>query len=43
VEFCPFVSRDGRYLYFTRVETADGRTRRNIFVVRVDGLLRRLQ
>ena len=36
-EFCPFVSRDGRSLYFTRVSTlADKRVERNVFVVRFD-------
>lgn len=44
VEFCPFVSRDGRYLYFTRVVTLpDQRQERNIFVVRFDDLLERLK
>jgi hypothetical protein len=43
VEFCPFVSRDGRYLYFTRVTTLpDKRIERNIHVVRFDGLRGRL-
>ena len=37
-EFCPFVSRDGRYLFFTRATTANGVTSRNIFVVRFDAL-----
>lgn len=36
-EFCPFVSRDGRSLYFTRVTTLpDKRVERNIYVVRFD-------
>jgi Tol biopolymer transport system component len=36
-EFCPFVSRDGRSLYFTRVTTlADRRVERNVYVVRFD-------
>jgi WD40-like Beta Propeller Repeat len=36
-EFCPFVSRDGRSLYFTRVSTlADKRVVRNVYVVRFD-------
>jgi len=36
-EFCPFVSRDGRSLYFTRVSTlADKRVERNVYVVRFD-------
>jgi WD40 repeat protein len=34
-EFCPFVSRDGRWLYFTRVSTLpDKRVERNVYVVR---------
>lgn len=37
-EFCPFVSRDGKYLYFTRASTADGRTTRNVYVVRFDAI-----
>lgn len=43
VEFCPFVSRDGRYLYFTRV-SAPGVTpvTRNVYVVRFDALLAQL-
>jgi hypothetical protein len=44
VEFCPFVSRDGRYLYFTRVTTIDPqRAERNIYVVRFDALRERLR
>jgi hypothetical protein len=44
VEFCPFVSRDGKYLYFTRVVTlADQRQERNVFVVRFDDLMERLR
>jgi hypothetical protein len=36
-EFCPFVSRDGKWLYFTRVSTlADQRVERNVYVVRFD-------
>lgn len=36
-EFCPFVSRDGRSLYFTRVSTLpDKRVERNVYVVRFD-------
>ena len=36
-EFCPFVSRDGRSLYFTRVSTlADKHVERNVYVVRFD-------
>ena len=36
-EFCPFVSRDGRWLYFTRVKTiAEGRVERNVYVIRFD-------
>jgi Tol biopolymer transport system component len=43
VEFCPFVSRDGRYLYFTRITTLpDKRVERNVFVVRFDGMRERL-
>ena len=38
-EFCPFVSRDGRYLYFTRAATVDGKTTRNIYVVRFDSIV----
>jgi Tol biopolymer transport system component len=41
-EFCPFVSRDGKYLYFTRVITANGTSTRNVFVVRFDQLRERL-
>ena len=37
-EFCPFVSRDGKYLYFTRAATADGKTTRNVYVVRFDSI-----
>lgn len=37
-EFCPFVSRDGKYLYFTRASTVDGRTTRNVYVLRFDAL-----
>lgn len=44
VEFCPFVSRDGKHLYFTRVVTlGDGRVERNVFVVRFDALRDRLR
>ena len=40
-EFCPFVSHDGRYLFFTRaVARARGQPERNIHVVRFDALLR---
>lgn len=43
VEFCPFVSRDGRYLYFTRITPlSDKKVERNVFVVRFDGLRDRL-
>jgi len=36
-EFCPFVARDGRWLYFTRVSTlADKRVVRNVYVTRFD-------
>jgi hypothetical protein len=37
-EFCPFVSRDGKYLYFTRASTVDGKTTRNVYVVRFDAI-----
>jgi Tol biopolymer transport system component len=40
-EFCPFVSRDGKYLYFTRVSPpGSARVERNVYVVRIDDLLR---
>ena len=39
-EFCPFVSRDGRYLYFTRASTVEGRATRNVYVVRFDAIAR---
>ena len=39
-EFCPFVSRDGKYLYFTRASTVEGRTTRNVYVVRFDVIAR---
>jgi hypothetical protein len=43
VEFCPFVSRDEKYLYFTRLTTLpDQRVDRNVYVVRFDGLRKRL-
>ena len=38
-EFCPFVSRDGKYLFFTRNSVVDGQATRNIYVVRFDALL----
>jgi hypothetical protein len=38
-EFCPFVSRDGRYLFFTRNAVVNGQATRNIYVVRFDALL----
>ena len=42
-EFCPFVSHDGRYLFFTRAVPREGAPpERNIYVVRLDALLRRL-
>jgi hypothetical protein len=42
-EFCPFVSRDGRFLYFTRVSApAGGAVTRNVYVVRFDDLRARL-
>ena len=37
-EFCPFVSRDGRLLFFTRNSMVNGQATRNIYVVRFDGL-----
>lgn len=37
-EFCPFVSGDGRYLFFTRVLRRGERFERNIYVVRFDAL-----
>ncbi len=43
VEFCPFVSRDGKYLFVTRVTTIGDRTERNVFVVRFDHLRERLR
>ena len=43
-EFCPFVSRDGRFLYFTRISPPGvSPTVRNVFVVRFDGLRERLR
>jgi len=38
VEFCPFVSRDGKTLYFTRITTTlpGGRVERNIFMIPFD-------
>jgi Tol biopolymer transport system component len=43
-EFCPFVSRDGRFLYFTRItSSAGGQLERNVYVVRFDGLRERLR
>jgi hypothetical protein len=42
-EFCPFVSHDGRYLFFTRAVARPGaQPDRNIYVVRFDALLRRV-
>jgi hypothetical protein len=42
-EFCPFVSHDGRYLFFTRAVARPGaQPERNIYVVRFDALLRQL-
>jgi hypothetical protein len=38
-EFCPFVSRDGKYLFFTRNVVVNGQASRNIYVVRFDALL----
>ena len=41
-EFCPFVSPDGRFLFFTRAVARPGsQPERNIYVVRFDALLRR--
>lgn len=43
-EFCPFVSHDGRYLFFTRAVARPGaQPERNIHVVRFDAILTRLQ
>jgi Tol biopolymer transport system component len=42
-EFCPFVSRDGKYLYFTRVSVNAGAATRNIYVVRFDKLLEKIE
>jgi hypothetical protein len=43
-EFCPFVSRDGKYLYFTRITpTGPQSVVRNIYRVRFDQLLRSLE
>ena len=42
-EYCPFVSHDGRYLFFTRAVARPGaQPQRNIHVVRFDALLRRI-
>jgi Tol biopolymer transport system component len=42
-EYCPFVSHDGRYLFFTRaVSRGRGQPDRNIYVARFDVLLQRL-
>jgi hypothetical protein len=42
-EFCPFVSHDGRYLFFTRATPREGLPpERNIHVARFDVLLDRL-
>jgi hypothetical protein len=39
-EFCPFVSRDGRYLFFTRISPPGvSPITRNIYVVRFDALV----
>jgi Tol biopolymer transport system component len=38
-EFCPFVSSDGRFLYFTRISPlGNGQVERNIYVVRFDAI-----
>jgi len=43
-EFCPFVSRDGRFLFFTRISPPNVTpTTRNIYVVRFDSLQSRLK
>ena len=43
-EFCPFVSRDGRFLFFTRISPPDVTpTTRNVYVVRFDSLRARLK
>ena len=43
-EFCPFVSRDGRFLFFTRVSPPTAPpVVRNVYVVRFDGLRERLK
>jgi hypothetical protein len=43
-EFCPFVSRDGKYLYFTRITpTGPQSVVRNIYRVRFDRLLGALE
>jgi Tol biopolymer transport system component len=41
-EFCPFISRDGAWLYFTRATTTNGNTVRNIYVVRFDRAMQAL-
>ncbi len=42
-EFCPFVSRDGRYLFFTRATPREGGViERNVYVARFDILRSRL-
>jgi hypothetical protein len=43
-EFCPFVSRDGRFLFFTRISPPNVTpTTRNVYVVRFDELRQRLR
>jgi hypothetical protein len=43
-EFCPFVSHDGRYLFFTRISPRTPSTvDRNIYVIRFDDLLVQLR
>ena len=43
-EFCPFVSRDGRFLFFTRISAPNVTpTTRNVYVVRFDSLQSRLK
>jgi hypothetical protein len=43
-EFCPFISRDGRYLFFTRISpSSSSPATRNVYVVRFDRLLESLK
>jgi Tol biopolymer transport system component len=42
-EFCPFVTPDGKYLFFTRAVPRSGaQPDRNIYVVRFDALMKRI-